>query len=75
LREYEKRWKREFSNVLEVGLKAKNIVLSLSDEEFIKFFRPLAGEIRLKEYSERALLKEFIKRNPRILFSLMRVIF
>ena len=75
LTEYEKRWKREFGNVLEVGLKAKNIVLNLSDEELKKFFRPLAGEIRLKEYSERALLKEFIKRNPRILFSLMRVIF
>ncbi|MBE0515871.1 MAG: NAD(P)/FAD-dependent oxidoreductase [Methanophagales archaeon] len=75
LMEYEKRWKHEFGKVLEVGLKAKNTVLSLSDEKLITFFRPLAGEIRLKECSERALLKEFIKRNPRILFSLLRVIF
>jgi digeranylgeranylglycerophospholipid reductase len=74
LKEYEKRWKREFGTVLDVGLKAKNIVLNLSEEELIKFFHLLAGEIRLKEYSERAFLKELIKRNPRILFSLLRVI-
>jgi len=75
LMEYEKRWKRKFGKVLEVGLKVKNIVFNLSDEELIKFFRPLAGEMILKDYSERAFLKELINRNPRILFSLLRVIF
>jgi digeranylgeranylglycerophospholipid reductase len=75
LREYEKRWKREFGRVLEVGLKVKNIVLNLSNEELIKFFQPLSGDLRMAECTERALLKEMIKKNPRILFSLVRVIF
>jgi len=75
LREYEKRWKREFGKVLEVGTKIKNIVLNLSDEELAKFFRLLSGDIRLKECTERALVKEMIKKNPRILFSLVRMIF
>jgi len=75
LREYEKRWKREFGRVLEVGLKVKHTVVNLDEEEFLTFFHALAGEIRLKDYSERAFLKEMIKKNPRILFSLVRVIF
>ena len=75
LQEYEKRWKREFGRVLEVGLKAKNIVLNLSEEELTKFFQPLAGELKLKEYSERAFLKAIILKNPRILFSLVKTIF
>jgi len=75
LMEYEKRWKREFGRVLEIGLKAKNIVLNLSEEEFIKFFQPLAGELKLKEYSERAFLKTIILKNPRILFSLVKTLF
>lgn len=75
LMEYEKRWKREFGKVLEVGLKVKNIVLNLSNEDFVKFFQPMAGEIRLTDYSERAFLKEMIKKNPRVLFSMLRVIF
>jgi len=75
LMEYEKRWKRGFGNVLDVGLKVKNIVLNLSDEEFTKFFRALAGEIKLREYSERAFLKEMITKNLRILFSLVKSIF
>jgi hypothetical protein len=73
--EYERRWKREFGRVLEAGLKAKNIVLNLSDEELVKFFHPLAGELKLKEYSERAFLKTLILKNPRILFNLVRAIF
>ncbi len=75
LMEYEKRWKREFGKVLEVGMRIKNIVLNLSDEDSIKFFRLLSGDIRLKECTERALVKEMIKKNPRILISLVRMIF
>jgi len=75
LREYEKRWKREFGRVLEVGLKAKNIVLNLNEQELTKFFQPLGGEIKLKEYSERAFLKTLIMKNPRILVSLVKTIF
>ena len=75
LMEYEKRWRREFGKVLEVGLKMKNIVVNMSNGELIKFFRPFEGEIRVKEYTERAFLKELIKKNPKILFSLVRVLF
>jgi len=75
LREYEKRWKREFGKVLDVGLKVKNTVVKLDEEDFLKFFHALAGEIRLKDYSERAFLKEMIKKNPKILFSLVKAIF
>jgi digeranylgeranylglycerophospholipid reductase len=75
LREYEKRWKREFGRVLEVGLKAKNIVLNLNEQELTKFFQPLGGEIKLKEYSERAFLKTLIMKNPRILVSLVKTMF
>jgi hypothetical protein len=61
--------------VLEAGLKAKNIVLNLSEEELTKFFHPLASELKLKEYSERAFLKTIIMKNPRILFSLVKTMF
>ena len=75
LQEYEKRWRKEFGKVLEVGLKTKNIVLNLSRQDLNKFFHSLAGGIRIKEFSERALLKEMIKKNPRMLFSLVRIMF
>jgi len=75
LREYEKRWKKEFGKVLEVGMKIKNIVLSLSSQEQNNFFHALAGETRIKEFSERALLKEMIKKNPKMLFSLAKMMF
>ena len=75
LMEYEKRWRKEFGKVLEVGLKTKNIVLNLSSQDLNRFFHSLAGGIRIKEFSERALLKEMIKKNPRMLFSLVRMMF
>ncbi|MCW3141635.1 MAG: NAD(P)/FAD-dependent oxidoreductase [Methanophagales archaeon] len=75
LKEYEKRWRKEFGKVLKVGLKTKNIVLNLSTQDLNKFFHSLAGGIRIKEFSERALLKEMIKKNPRMLFSLVRMKF
>ena len=75
LREYEKRWRKEFGKVLKAGLKTKNIVLGLSSQDLNRFFHALEGEMITKEFSERALLKEIIKRNPRILFKLVRMMF
>ena len=75
LNEYEKRWKKEFGKILDVGLKTKNIVMNLSNQDLDRFFHSLAGGIRIKEFSERALLKEMIKRNPRMLISLVRMMF
>jgi hypothetical protein len=50
-------------------------VLNLSSQDLDRFFHSLAGGIRIKEFSERALLKEMIKKNPRMLFSLARMMF
>ncbi len=75
LMEYEKRWRKEFGKVLDVGLKIKNTVLSLSTQDQNKFFHALAGGIRTKGFTERTLLKEVIKKNPRLLFSLARMMF
>lgn len=75
LREYEKRWRKEFGSVLNAGLKTKNIVLGLSSQDLNSFFHALEGETIAKEFSERALLKEMIKRNPKILFKLVKMIF
>jgi len=75
LHEYEKRWQKEFGKVLNAGLKTKNIVLGLSSQDLNSFFHALEGEMITKEFSERALLKEMIKRNPKILFKLVRMLF
>jgi hypothetical protein len=60
---------------LKAGLKTKNIVLGLSSQDLNRFFHALEGEMITKEFSERALLKEIIKRNPRILFKLVGMMF
>lgn len=75
LMEYERRWRRDFGRVLEAGLKMKHILGSLNSQELTHFFHSLAGEIQVKTYSERACMKEIIKKNPRLLFSLLRMIF
>jgi len=74
LMEYERKWRREFGRVLAAGLKMKNILVGLSSRELTHFFHSLAGEIELKEYSERACMKEIVKKNPTLLFSLLRMI-
>lgn len=75
LMEYEKRWRKELGKVLYAGMKAKQLLLSLNSHDFNEFFHPLAGDINLKEFSERALLKAMIKKNPKMLFSLVRMMF
>jgi len=73
LMEYEKRWRKEYGRVLDAGLRIKNIVLGLNRQDQNKFFHLLAGELKIKGFSERGLLKEVIKKNPKILFSLLRM--
>jgi digeranylgeranylglycerophospholipid reductase len=75
LMEYEKRWRRDFGQVLAAGLKMKRIVERLSSHDLAKFFQSLAGEITVTEYSERACMKALIKKNPRVLLSLLRMTF
>jgi digeranylgeranylglycerophospholipid reductase len=73
LMEYEKRWRKEFGRILDVGSRIKDIVLGLNSQDLNKFFHLLAGELKIKGYSERGLLKEVIKKNPKILLSLLRM--
>ena len=75
LMEYERRWRRDFGRVLEAGLKMRYILTGLNSQELTHFFHSLAGEIKVKEYTERACMKEIIKKNPRVLFSLLKMIF
>ncbi len=75
LQEYEKRWRREFGKVLTAGLRMKQVLTRLDDHALTRFFHSLGGEITVKEYSERACMKELIRKNPRVLVSLLRVIF
>ena len=75
LMEYEKRWKKELGKVLYAGMKAKQLLLSLDSHDFNEFFHPLSGDIKIKEFTERALLKAMIKKNPKMLFSLARMMF
>ncbi len=73
LMEYEKRWRRDFGKVLEAGLKMKHILLTENSQDLAAFFRASAGEITVKEYSERAVMIELIKKNPKLLLSLMKL--
>jgi digeranylgeranylglycerophospholipid reductase len=73
LLEYEKRWRKEFGRILDVGLRIRDIVMGLNSQDLNKFFHLLAGELKIKGFSERGLLKEVIKKNPKILFSLLRM--
>jgi digeranylgeranylglycerophospholipid reductase len=75
LQEYEKRWRREFGRVLLAGLRMKQVLTRLDDHALTQFFQSLGGEITLKRYSERACMKELIKKNPRVLGSLLRLLF
>ncbi len=65
LREYERRWWKEFGRTLYAGLKVKNYMLSLSRTDFNRFFRSLNGELKLTEYTERTLMKEIAKISPK----------
>ncbi|MGC9444294.1 MAG: geranylgeranyl reductase family protein [Candidatus Methanospirareceae archaeon] len=75
LQGYEKRWRREFGKILLAGLRMKQVLTRLDDHALTQFFQSLGGEITVKKYSERACMKELIKKNPRVLVSLLRLLF
>ncbi|MHC1635979.1 MAG: NAD(P)/FAD-dependent oxidoreductase [Candidatus Methanospirareceae archaeon] len=70
LGEYEKRWRRELGRKLEKSLKAKDFFLSLSDEKLNKLAHSLEG---VKIDNIWTLLRELVKRNPKMLFSLAKM--
>jgi digeranylgeranylglycerophospholipid reductase len=73
LSEYEKRWKHDFGKSLEKSLKAKEFFLNKSSEELNNLAHSM-GEIKLKELSTRAFLKEMVKKNPKLLFELAKML-
>jgi digeranylgeranylglycerophospholipid reductase len=73
LMEYETRWRKEFGKRLETGLKAKNFLFNLSDEDLNTLGHSLQG-VEIKELSTWALLTELIQRNPRLLFGLAKLL-
>jgi len=73
LMEYESRWRREFGKRLETGLKAKEFFFTLSDEDLNTLAHSLAG-VKIEELSVGALLLELIRRNPKMLLGLAKMV-
>jgi digeranylgeranylglycerophospholipid reductase len=74
LSEYDRRWKREFGKRLETGLKAREFLFNLSDEDLNTLARSLEG-VKINALTSWALLMALIKRNPKMLFKLAKVLF
>ncbi len=73
LMEYESRWRSEFGKRLETGLKAKEFFFTLSDEDLNTLAHSLAG-VKIEELSTGALLLELIRRNPKMLLGLAKMV-
>jgi digeranylgeranylglycerophospholipid reductase len=73
LMEYENRWRSEFGKRLETGLKAKDFFFNLSDEDLNTLAHSLTG-VKIKELSTWALLMELVKRNPKMLLGLAKML-
>jgi digeranylgeranylglycerophospholipid reductase len=73
LMEYENRWRSEFGKRLETGFKAKEFLFGLSDEDLNTLAHSLAG-VKIEELSTEALLLELIKRNPKMLVGLAKML-
>ena len=77
LYEYEKRWRQDFGRRLEIGLKAKEYFLKMPSSRMNKLAHALAakGTIKLRKLTAVAMLKEFVRRSPSLLFDLAKLIF
>ena len=73
LLEYENRWRSEFGKRLETGFKAKEFLFKLSDEDLNTLAHSLVG-VKIKELSTWALLMELVKRNPKMLLGLAKML-
>jgi len=73
LMEYENRWRSAFGKRLETGLKAKEFFFGLSDADLNTLAHSLEG-VKIEDLSTGALLLELIKRNPKILFGLAKIV-
>ncbi len=73
LKEYDTRWRKAFGKRLDVGLKAKEFLFTLSDDDLNTLAHSLAG-IKIHELTTKALLFELVKRNPKLLMRLARTL-
>jgi len=69
LREYERRWREDFGGRLQKYLKAKEVLLSLSDEELDKLASTVS-KVHFDRISLTDLLKEIVRADPKLLFKL-----
>jgi len=71
LAEYDTRWRKAFGKRLDTGLKAKEFLFTLSDDDVNTLAHSLEN-IKIQELTTKALLFELIKRNPRMLMRLAK---
>lgn len=69
LNEYEKRWREKMGRSLERYLKAKNVLISLSDEDLDDLAKALS-KVKFENISLTAMLKSLLKANPKLLWKL-----
>ena len=73
LAEYNACWRRDFGKRLGMGLKAKDFFFKLSDKDLNTLAHSLAG-VKIHELTTEALLLELVKRNPKMLFGLAKML-
>lgn len=73
LKEYDKRWREVMGKRLERYLKAKDVLLSLSDEEMDKLARALA-DVKFDKISLTDMLRSLMKADPKLLWKLKGLI-
>jgi len=69
LNEYERRWREQMSRRLERYLKAKNVFISLSDEDLDRLAKALSG-VKFEKISLTDMLKALLKAHPKLLWKL-----
>lgn len=69
LSEYEKRWREQMEKRLERYLKAKNVFISLSDDDLDRLAKALS-EVKFDKISLTDMLKVLIKAHPKLLWKL-----
>jgi digeranylgeranylglycerophospholipid reductase len=73
LSEYEKRWREQMGKRLERYLKAKDVLLSLTDDDLDKLAETLR-EVKFDKISLTDMLKALVKTHPKLLWKLKGLI-
>ena len=73
LNEYEKRWREQMGKRLERYLKAKNVFITLSDEDLDRLAKALSG-VKFEKISLTDMLKTLLKAHPKLLWKLRGLI-